>query len=253
MADATEIASWVSVIKPVSHAKARLFCLPYAGGGSRIFRTLPYGLPETVEVCSINLPGREGRMKEPPFTRLSPLVEVIAEALGPYLNKPFALFGHSMGAVLSFELARRLRGDHGLEPQRLFVSGRRAPQIPEKNSSTYDLPAPEFVDMLRRLNGTPKEALENPELLQLVIPLLRADFELVQTYEYKEEAPLACPITAFGGLKDVEVSREDLLAWRSQTTGRFNLAMFPGDHFFLHTDQPLIAHVITRDLRRFIN
>jgi medium-chain acyl-[acyl-carrier-protein] hydrolase len=155
-----------------------------------------------------------------------------------------------MGAIISFELARHLRREHGCDPLHLFVSGRQAPQIPDMQPRIYDLPEAEFLVELRRLNGTPAEILEHPELIQLVLPLLRSDFELVQTYTYSDDYPLNCPITVFGGLQDKEVSREQLEAWRKQTTGSLSLQTLPGDHFFLHTAQPLLLRMLALQLSR---
>jgi medium-chain acyl-[acyl-carrier-protein] hydrolase len=230
-------------------ASLRLFCFPYAGGGANIFRTWQDNLPPTVEVCPVQLPGREKRLLEPPFTNLRLLVEAARRALLPYLDRPFAFFGHSMGATISFELARSLYQEQNLNPVHLFVSGRRAPQLPETHALTYDLPQKEFLEELRRLKGTPAEILEHPELMELMLPLLRADFELVQTYHYLAGPPQRCPITAFGGLHDEEVSRADLEAWREQTTTAFSLHMLPGDHFFLHTAQPPLLKTLALELR----
>jgi medium-chain acyl-[acyl-carrier-protein] hydrolase len=183
---------------------------------------------------------------------MQPLVERLGAELAACTNKPFALFGHSMGAIICFELARHLRETKGIEPVHLFVSGRQAPQIAEKDPPSYNLPMAEFIDTLRRLKGTPPEVLENAELIRIVTPLLRADFELVQTYLYEAGAPLTCPITAFGGIDDLEVTRDDLSGWQEQTAGRFTAITLPGDHFFINGYQPLLFQAIGRELRRFI-
>jgi medium-chain acyl-[acyl-carrier-protein] hydrolase len=226
----------------------RLFCFPYAGGGALIYRNWSNNLPSSVEVLPVQLPGRGNRILDAPFTEMSALVPATAESLLPYLDKPFAFFGHSMGAIISFELTRHLRRENGPQPVALFVSGGRAPQVPDEDPIKYNLPEPEFIEELRRLNGTPPEVLENSELLQLMIPLLRADFSLVETYEYASEPPLKCPIFAFGGLQDVDVKREQLEAWREQTTGHFLLRMFPGDHFFFHTSEAEILRILSLKL-----
>jgi medium-chain acyl-[acyl-carrier-protein] hydrolase len=219
---------WLTKFEPNDKARVRLFCFPYAGGGAYIFRGWSKGLPPTVEVCSIQLPGRQNRLKEPPLTRLSTLVERVAQAMRVYLDKPFAFFGHSMGALVGFELARYLRREDSIEPVRLFVSGHAAPQLPAARPPIHNLPTPQFKEKLRDLNGTPEDFFEHPELMQLALPILRADFQMIETYAYTAEAPLSCPIAAFGGLKDYEVSREHLEAWREQTTAGFTLRMFDG-------------------------
>ena len=208
-------------------------------------------MPATVEICRAQLPGREVRLKEPGFTRLNPLVLALADAIEPYLDLPFAFFGHSMGTLISFELARELRRRHKLLPTNLFVSAHVAPQITHRSTPIHDLPEPEFIEQIRRLNGTPKEVFEQKELLRLMIPLMRADFELCQTYTYSPEPPLDCPITVFGGLDDHETPQSDREAWRVQTTAAFKQYTLPGDHFFLHSSQPFILQVISQALRAF--
>jgi medium-chain acyl-[acyl-carrier-protein] hydrolase len=225
----------------------RLFCFPYAGGGVHAFRAWADNLPKTVEVCPVQLPGRGARMMEAPFTQMLPLVQAAAEALLPHLDKPFAFFGHSMGALVSFEVARWLRKQGAPEPIHLFVSGCFAPDIPDPYP-LHNLPDPELLEGLRRLNGMPQEALENAELMRLLLPTLRADCTVTETYTYTHEPPLNCPISAFGGLQDHLVGRTHLEAWRQQTTAFFSLRMFPGDHFFLHSAQPLLLRILSREL-----
>lgn len=240
---------WIKYPKPNRQAQLRLFCFPYAGGGAQIFRPWPDSLPPTVEVCAIELPGRGTRLKHASFTRIEPLVEAIALALLPMLDKPFAFFGHSMGALVSFELARLLRKQSSLRPRHLFVSGRRAPQIPNLEI-IHTLPEAELIEKLSGYNGTPSEVLKNPELMELFLPILRADFEVLETYVYKNEPAFDFPITAFGGLQDAEVTRQDLEAWANHTTAAFDLQMFPGNHFFIHSDQKLLLEALTSQLQQ---
>jgi len=171
----------------------------------------------------------------------------------PYLEVPFAFFGHSMGALASFETARQLRREHALLPVHLLVSGCRAPQLPSPYPPLHALPDPEFLKELRLLNGIPRQALEYPELIELMLPTLRADFAVYDTYTYSTEPPLECPISAFGGLQDGKVSRDCLAAWRDQTSTSFSLQMFPGDHFFLHTAQPLLLQTLYRELHLLVS
>jgi medium-chain acyl-[acyl-carrier-protein] hydrolase len=244
---------WIAPPQPNPDAYLRLFCFPYAGGSALTFRTWPDRLPTTVEVCPVELPGRGTRLPEPPFTRLSSLVATIARALLPYLDKPFAFFGHSMGALVSFELTRLLRREYGLSPVHLFVSSRRAPHVQDPNPLIHALPEPEFLEELRRLNGTPEAVLESAELMQLLLPTLRADFAVIETYAYTAESPLNCPITAFGGLQDRELSYENLEAWREQTQASFSLNMLRGDHFFLHSAQPSLLQFLSQELHQTVS
>jgi medium-chain acyl-[acyl-carrier-protein] hydrolase len=249
MTVASVLDSWITRRKPNPQARIRLFCYPNAGAGITIFRAWPDGLPADVEVCPVQLPGRGTRLMEPPFTQLSPLVQALAEALFPLLDKPFAFFGHSLGALVSFELARQLRRHYGVQPVRLFISADRAPQIPNRDPPVHSLPEGEFLLELNRLKGTPREVLEDEELRQIMLPLLRADFAVYETYRYLTEPPLNCPISAFGGLQDERIIRGDLEAWRDQTCASFSLRMFPGDHFFLNTTQPALLQALAQELR----
>jgi len=248
------VMQWFNVSRRHPHARARLFCFPYAGGGASIYRNWSRLLPPEIEVCAAHLPGRDRRIKESPFTDLSEMVSVIAETIVPYLDLPMAFFGHSMGAMISFELARKLRETQNMRPAHLFVSGRRAPQLPIEEPITYNLPEPQLMKELRRLNGTPTEVLEHPELMQLMLPLLRADFSVVETYSYRPGAPLDCPVTVFGGLQDAEVSRQDLEAWGELTNAAFSLRMLAGDHFFLNTPstQELLLRSIAQQLQKYL-
>jgi medium-chain acyl-[acyl-carrier-protein] hydrolase len=214
-----------------------------------VFRTWPDGLPTDVEVCPVQLPGRGARLMEPPFSQLPLLVEALAVALLPLLDKPFAFFGHSLGSLVSFELARQLRAKHLASPLRLFVSAGPAPQIPHRNPPINSLPEEEFAAQLRRLNGTPAELLNQKELMDIVLPSLRADFALYESYKYSSGPPLNCPISTFGGLSDQRVNHDDLEAWRDQTSVSFSIRMFPGDHFFLKSTQPLLLRALSQELR----
>jgi len=233
-----------------------MFCFPYAGGGASAYRGWagsPGALPD-VEVCPVQLPGREGRLREAPFERPELLVQALADALQPYFRDlPFVFFGHSMGAMLSFELARELRRRGQALPLHLFVSGRRAPQEPDHDEPIHELPEPEFIEKIRELNGTPEEVLQHAELMKLLIPVLRADFSVNETYVYKEEEPFEIGISSFGGLGDKEVSREQAAAWKDHTRGRFRLRMLPGDHFFIHANRDMVLEAVARDLAEVLS
>lgn len=243
---------WIVYPRPNPQARLRLFCFPYAGGGASIYRLWPNDLPAAVEVCAIQPPGRETRMREKPFTHVAPLAQALAPILRPYLDRPFAFFGYSLGSLVGFELARELRRQGDAQPLHLFVGGRRAPQTPDPEPPIHDLPEAEFLVELRRLSGTPEAVLQNAELMQLLQPLLRADFAVNETYVFTEDPPLDCPISAYGGLEDAEASREDLAAWREQTRGSFKLQMFPGGHFFLNSDRAMLLRAISEDLYRYL-
>ncbi len=210
----------------------RLFCLPYAGGDKALYRGWEQEMRGGVEVCPIQLAGRGPRLSEPLMTSAEAIVSSIVPELLPYLDRPFAFFGHSMGALLSFELVRVLRREYNLEPVHLYISAWRSPEVIDLKRE-YDLPHEEFVAMLRRLNGTPAEILDNPEALSFLLPIVRADFQVCQTYVYRKEPRLNCPITAFGGTNDPGTDLSAIRLWQHQTTGAFSMNVLPGDHFFI--------------------
>jgi medium-chain acyl-[acyl-carrier-protein] hydrolase len=186
---------------------------------------------------------------EHPFTQLSQLIQAVSQALFPLLNIPFALFGHSMGALISSELARELCRQYGVNPVSVFVSSSRAPQLSRPSLVIHTLPDKEFVAELCRLNGTPSEVLENDELMEIILPVLRADFALYENYVYEPDFRLDCPISAFGGLNDRRMTRCDLEGWQDQTSVFFSLKMFPGDHFFVNTTESLLLAALAHELR----
>lgn len=214
-----------------------------------MFRSWADSFPAGVEVHPLELPGRASRFGEPPFDRMAPLVESVAECLSAYLDRPFAFFGHSVGALVAFELARRFR-DRGLSPSCLFVAGCGAPQVPDPAPPLHGLPYRRFVEELRRLDGIPEAVLSCQELLELVIPTVRADYTVYETYDYVEADPLACPIVAFGGERDPTVDRTRLEAWRAQTTASFELRTFPGGHFFFDDEPTLVIADLADMLQR---
>lgn len=238
---------WIMRYRQNAQAPLRLFCFSYAGGGASAFRSWPDALPPGVEVCCIQLPGHEYRLGEPAYTRLAPLVQALADAIYPYLDRPFAFYGHSMGALISFELARQLRRTHNRYPVRLCIGAYRAPQLPNPNIKIYHLPA-EVFKVILRADGIPEAILQNDELMQAMLPTLRADFELCDTYEYREEPPLACPFSIFGGLEDVRIGAADLEAWRIHSSATSSLSMLPGSHFFLHSAQDRLLTEISQAL-----
>ncbi|MBE9040675.1 thioesterase [Oscillatoriales cyanobacterium LEGE 11467] len=243
---------WFPHLTPNDSDRLRLFCFPYAGGGTLAFRSWLDYFPSAIRIYPVELPGRCFRLQEPAIAQLQPLVREIARALYPYLDKPFAFFGHSMGALIGFELTRLLRKQHQISPIRLCVSGRCAPQIPPFESPIYHLPSSEFLTALRRLNGTPSEFFENLELMELALPILRADFAVVETYSYLREEPLSCPISVFGGLQDPKTTVNFLKAWQAQSTQDISLHLFSGDHFFIHSDRNEFLKLLVRDLQQSI-
>jgi medium-chain acyl-[acyl-carrier-protein] hydrolase len=239
---------WLASFRRCTTTQLRLFCFPYAGGGAHVYRTWATRMPPSVELCAINLPGRGTRLTEQPYNDAELLVVELARKLGPYLDKPYAFFGHSMGAMVCFELARQLRSEGRPLPVHLFVSGCHAPQLPDPHPVLH-LSEPEFLDEICELGGIPPELLENKELMDLIMPAIRADFSVVESYSYTEKPPLECPVTVFGGHDDHLMEPYHLEAWRSQTSADFDLKMFPGNHFFIHSSQDTLLQSILQKLQ----
>jgi medium-chain acyl-[acyl-carrier-protein] hydrolase len=240
--------SWVSIPQPNSKAKIRLFCFPYAGGGATAFYAWRKQLPIEIELCLVHLPGRETRLKEPLFTDLAQLVTASASELLPYLDRPFAFFGHSMGALVAFEMSRHLGLREHTLPDHLFISGHRAPHLPDYFPSLRNLSDNEFIKRLRHLGGTPEAVFKDRELLDIFMPILRADFAILETYQHDSGPPLACPITAFGGLCDPRANCIEIEAWREHTTKGFRSYFFTGGHFFLSQHQSALLQYIASSI-----
>jgi len=224
---------WVKRLLPNPKAGLRLFCFPYAGGAASIFRQWPETISSQIEVCPVQLPGRENRMGEPLVTRLDQ----------PYMDRPFAFYGHSMGTLIVFELARALRRQQMPGPVHLIVSGRCAPQVPDPAPQLHKLSDTDFINGLRRYNGTREEVLNNTQLMELLVPLLRADFEMCETYQCADELPLDCPITAYAGTEEPCHTMID--DWATQTTRNFDSQLIPGGHFFLNTEKQRFVTAIS--------
>jgi len=227
-------SAWLCNFQPRVNARVRLFCFPFAGGSAAAFRTWSSLLSSTIDVQAIQLPARATRLRDTPVDRMDVIVDQLVPSLAPYLDRPYAFFGHSMGALLAFEVARRLESEDVRPPDHVIVSSRRAPHLRHSESLLHPLPDDEFVrEINRRYGGIPPEVAQHPDVLELLLPALRADIAALETYRPETARPLRCPITALGGLDDPRVSREDLDAWRAQTFSRFESRLFPGGHFYL--------------------
>ena len=224
-----------------------LFCFPFAGGGASVFAKWSATFPKHITVCPIQYPGRENRWGESGFTSLESLVATMANDLAPFWLGRFAFLGHSFGAIIAFELARTLSRKGYPAPQRLFLSGARAPHLPPK-APIHELPDQGFLNKLCEYNGIPDEVLENTDLMRVLLPIIREDFRLIEQHRYQSAPPISVPISVFGGLKDKNVPIADLLAWSSHTSKAFRSRFFEGDHFFLFNDQPKIVSNIVEDL-----
>ncbi len=241
---------WLIRPAPNPSAVLRLVCLPHAGGGANQFRHWPAGLSPAVEVCAVQLPGRETRFREPPIPHYQPLIAALADALLPSLDRPYALYGHSLGALLAFELVRELRRRGIPGPVHLIVAAYTAPQLPRDRPPLHALPDDEFCEALRVRGGTPAVVLNHAELMQLFLPMIRADFAVSETYTYQPESPLDCPLSVLAGDNDPLAPLSRLTPWSELTTGPFESIVLPGHHFFPQTQQALVLQTIRRLLAR---
>jgi medium-chain acyl-[acyl-carrier-protein] hydrolase len=239
--------------RPNDGARARFLCFHHAGGGASAFRPWVGELSDKLDLCAVQLPGRESRLRETPFTRLEDMVPAVAHAIQPVLDRPFVFFGHSLGAMVAFEVARELARRGGPGPIHLFVSGRRGPTRPDRGPRLSHLIGDAFVEEVRkRWDGIPAPVLEEPELLELLLPTLRADLSVVESYEYVPGPALECAITALGGTEDPSAEATDLAAWRDHTRSAFSMRMFPGGHFFVQTARSEVLAAVRSDLASVI-
>lgn len=240
----TQIApggAWVKRGVSTAPPRARLFCFPHAGGGASSFNGWRKLLPAGIELATIQLPGREDRQAEAPVTDIGDLIAALLPHIEPLTGLPFLLYGHSLGAIVAFDLLREMRRCRLPMPRALIVSGRRAPQLPLSHKAHGLGPDAEFADYLRLMGATPKAILDRPHWRDRLFPTIRADLNISDLYEYIDEPPLDCPIQCFPGRDDPLVSGAEWRAWAAQTTAGFTLAELPGGHFFPTTEQAVIA------------
>ena len=242
------VNKWFPGLRRRPGARLQLFCFPFAGGGASAFRGWREQLPPWTEVWPLEYPGHETRFREPAFEDARSLAEAICSELAGAIDRPFALFGHSMGALLAFETARSLRRRYGMHPAALFVSGHGDPQLPRLPPPIRNLPDPQFREELRLFGGTPDEVLGNDELMQFLSNLLRRDLGICETYVYCAEAKLKFPIIAFGGADDLTVPWDRLLGWSQQSEAGFRAYVMPGEHFFIRKASPLVCKLISEQL-----
>lgn len=241
----TELGPWWIRTARRAAPRIRLLCFPYAGGGAGVFGGWSALLPDSIEIWSLQLPGRETRLREPPVRSMQEIVAQLTTLPVELNDLPFAFFGYSLGALIAFETARALRRAGAAMPRHFFVAASIAPQAEHANEPLiHRLPDERFFEGLRRYQGIPEALLANAEFMSLLLPMLRADFEVLETYRHVAEPPLNVPMSAYGGLDDPEIGPEEIVAWNEQTSAGFTIQFFPGDHFFLRTAaKPLLAAV----------
>ena len=253
MLDAAALAQlWLARPRPVARPRLRLICFAAAGAGASVFHGWSQALPGEIEVCGVKLPGREARLAEAPIADLEALVASLARVLVAHVQAPFAFLGHSVGGLLCFEVARRLWREHGLCPAHLFLCATAAPDRIAPKHQLHRLPRERFVDAVARLGGTPPEVLGNECLLELLLPALRADFALSETYVYTPAEPLPVSATLLAGCADSLTERADLEAWAHCVSGPIELELLPGGHFFVQSAEAEVLARVRRDCQKLL-
>jgi surfactin synthase thioesterase subunit len=242
-------SAWLARAPFAGTPRARVFAIPYAGGGAAAYAGWARALtPRHIEIIPVKLPGREHRLTEPPVAEMAPIVDALATAAAAFHDAPLALFGYSMGALIAFEVARTL-AERGTPPAHLFAAAAAAPHVPRTAAPIHRLPDDELLEAVHhRYGALPREVRRHPELKQIVVPPLRADLALVEQYRCASGPPLACDLSAFSGRDDTLIDATHVDRWREITTGRFERRIFAGDHFFLRTSAPAIQEAIVHAL-----
>ncbi|MGX7824485.1 thioesterase II family protein [Actinokineospora sp. 24-640] len=239
---------WIRRFHPAPGAKARLLVLPHAGGAASYYFPLSRELAPDIEVLSVQYPGRQDRRDEPFVESVADFADVLADIVEPYTDSPLALFGHSMGASVAFELALRLR-ECGVPPTCLVASGRRAP-VAHRDERVHERDDAGLLAEIRSLDGTQGPLLNDPEILAMVLPAIRADYRVAETYRHTPGTPLACPIAVLIGEDDPKVTRAEAERWAEHTTGPCAVEAFPGGHFYLADRQPAVAARVAAHVTR---
>ena len=242
---------WLPYRRPgTAPVRLRLFCFPFAGGGASAFQAWRNRLPADIELCAVQPPGREGRLSEPAFQSLPALLDAMEPVLVPLMNRPYVFLGYSMGARIALELARRLRMRGLPLPRGMILAAFEAPRA-RRRAPLHSLSDAELLQALGRYEGTPTEVLENRELMELLLPLMRADFAISEAPAFDAPA-LPCPFAVWGGVEDPHVSPSDLEPWREETTGGFDVRLFPGGHFFLRSAREQVLQTLREQLDSWV-
>lgn len=241
-------SKWIRVLKSSNNPAMHLVCFPYAGGGASVFHGWAKLLPNHITLNAVQYPGRENRISEKPYTYIADIVPAIIENIGSILNanEPVYFFGHSLGAMIAYETVKALGAN---APKMLMVSGARAPHIPPREDQFHGLPVRQFWDKVAEMQGTPQAILENEEFRNLLEPMLRADFQMAETYHNLQKFPLSCPMVAFCGTHDEHVSIDDMRAWSGYTASAFNMHRIQGGHFFMNENPQSVLTILTNYMR----
>ncbi|MBL1082484.1 thioesterase [Streptomyces actinomycinicus] len=240
---------WIRRYHPRPDAAARLVCLPHAGGSASFYHRVSAGMPPFVDVLAVQYPGRQDRRGEPCAASIGELAEQVTSVLLPWTDRPLLLFGHSMGATLGFEVARRLQRDHGVVPRALFASARRAPSCP-RDESVHLRDDDGLVAEMRLLSGTDSAILDDEELIRMALPAIRADYRAAETYVYEPGPNLRCPVVGLVGDDDPKVTVDEARAWSRHTDASFGFHVFKGGHFYLTAHQDAVLGLLAKQAVR---
>jgi surfactin synthase thioesterase subunit len=244
---------WFVIPKPNINADLRLICFPYAGGSASTFLSWIQTLPPNVELIIIQAPGRGARIGELAYSDMHILINDLVEIIPDFLNKPYIFFGHSLGSRIAFELMNQLKILNHSLPQHFIASGSRGPQIQCLKNPIYNLPREEFIAELKRLNGTPQAVLENKELMDLFLPLLKADFEIADRYLYRGNVRFNCDVSVFGGEDDIDINLSMLNSWGDFFTSDAEVHFLPGNHFFIDSHSSLVQQKINKIIKNCLS
>ncbi|WP_196137568.1 thioesterase II family protein [Aliikangiella sp. G2MR2-5] len=243
-------SKWFLTPQRILDPQLRVFCFPYAGGSASTYIPWAKKLPYNVELVAVQPPGRSSRILEEPYTDMNELITSLFPEFVNLTDKPYILFGHSLGSRVAFELAKKCLQEKVNLPLHFFASGSRAPFIPCREEPIYNLPDNEFVDRLRTLNGTPAEVLQNKELMELCIPLLRSDFKIADTYLANTETVIPLSASVLSGTNDIEITSEDLNAWKKVFSKIDELKYIEGDHFFIESNRDSVIDFVNSTINK---
>lgn len=239
-------SQWFVIPKRVYAPRIRLICLPYAGGGVGTYQSWAAQLPDGVELVAVQPPGRGSFMGTPAYNNMSLLVNALFDAISPMLDRPFILFGHSLGSRIAFELLRQLQCRNQRLPELFIASGSNSPDTARAKPSTFQLSDEQFINELQRMNGTPTEVLENRELMSILLPLLRADFQLAETYRFTGDIKFPLEVHVLGGQEDMDVPLANLSNWGHFFSKKVYVHAFAGGHFFIETQRSEVIALVRR-------
>lgn len=238
-------------VRPVkkSDCEMRIFCFPYAGGSATTFLPWVKSLPSWIELVAVQPPGRSSRLFDPPYTQMDSLIDDLISSFANLTDKPYVFYGHSLGSRIAFELSKRCQSMGLALPIHFIASGSRAPFIPCREEHIFDLPEEEFIEELKQLNGTPEEVLDNQELMSLLLPALRADFQIADTY-CSDGTQVDCPVTVLSGSADTDIKHTDLESWGKVFKKLESLEILQGGHFFIESNVEAVLKIVNRVIRK---